>query len=445
MPGQYLAGRASWSLMSESAVLHAVTCRTASLPIGVLGRPSLTEDGSTSWLPVAHRVSATRDVLEEAGRGLPECAAHPEALAVRLVRLGVRLSWGKPDVVPSPGALAEIARSRGSASLQLIRRDPSLMVDLQIGAWFDAPWLPRLVRRVPLARMALRRLRGNPLAYSLDSVYWQGVRATATTAEWKRLTRSSYAVLLYHRIVAEAPAGEERLWVTPRAFDRQLRLLRALGFRPLAPEELFRLHEQTATVLPRRRYVLTADDGFLDAAHALRRHSRQRPQLFVATGLVDRGRVEWSSDALASWSELRAAEDDGVAIGSHTRRHHSLPDSSPERLVDELGGSLADLRERLRVALPIIAYPQGRHDEPTRATAAAAGYRAAFTTAPGRNSPGTDPYRLRRISVKAWDTRLSFLWKVLTGQPLPLWWERQRLRAYRRRQPHGSGADNTSS
>jgi peptidoglycan/xylan/chitin deacetylase (PgdA/CDA1 family) len=133
-----------------------------------------------------------------------------------------------------------------------------------------------------------------------------------------------------------------------------------------------------------------------------------------------------------------------VAIGSHTRRHFPVPGATAERLRDELAGSLADLRERLQQALPILAYPHGRNDTAARAAADAAGYRAAYTTAPGRNSPGTDPYRLRRISVKAWDSHLSFLWKVLTGQPLPPWWERRRLRAHRRR-AQSRGLDSTSS
>jgi peptidoglycan/xylan/chitin deacetylase (PgdA/CDA1 family) len=425
--------------MVESAVLHGAACPSLELPLGVLGRPALAEDGSTGWLPIATRITATDEVLEEVGSGLPAGAARAEALAARLARRGWRLSWGEPDVVASPRTLGLLARARGASAVELVRSDPSLLRDLQVGAWFDSPWLPRLVRRLPSAHRAVGLGHG----YRLDKLFWEGVHSAATGFEWQRFTRSSYVVLLYHRMLQEAPPGEERLYVTPEAFDWQLRLLGALGFRPLPPDRLLAVHEQSS-VLSRRRYVVTADDGFPDAVHAFRRHSDRRPQLFVPTELVEGGRLEWSIDQLASWSELRAAEDEGVAIGSHTRRHASMRGASEKRLRDELSGSLADLRERLREALPILAYPQGSNDVAACAAAAAAGYRAAYTTAPGRNSPGTDPYRLRRISVKAWDSRLSFLWKVLTGQPLPPWWERRRLRAHRRR-AHSRGVDSSSS
>jgi peptidoglycan/xylan/chitin deacetylase (PgdA/CDA1 family) len=301
-----------------------------------------------------------------------------------------------------------------------------------------------LMRRVSGLDPMLRRLRGKFLEHGLDRAFWRGVRSETTDVEWRRLTRCSYVALLYHRMALEAAPGEERLYVAPAAFDWQLRLLRRCRFRPLPPDDLLRFHEDPAARLPGRNYVVTADDGFLDASEALRRHSAQRPQLFVTTRLVG-GQAEWSPAPLAGWDDLRAAACEGLAIGSHTRRHASLPELPAERLADELAGSLADLRERLDDVLPILAYPQGRFNEAVASAAAAAGYRAAYTTAPGRNSGGTDRYALRRISVKAWDGRLSFLWKVFTAQPLPPWWEARRLRAYERRRRQRGGLDNSSS
>jgi hypothetical protein len=76
----------------------------------------------------------------------------------------------------------------------------------------------------------------------------------------------------------------------------------------------------------------------------------------------------------------------------------------------------------------LLAYPYGDHDERVRSAAAAAGYRAAFTTEPGRNGAGIDPYCLRRLGVLDWDNRSAFLWKALTGELLPWIWERRRRR-----------------
>jgi hypothetical protein len=112
-------------------------------------------------------------------------------------------------------------------------------------------------------------------------------------------------------------------------------------------------------------------------------------------------------------------------------------------LRDEVAGSLADLRGQLDRVLPVLAYPNGRHDHAARAAALAAGYQAAFTTEIGRNGAGTDVLCLRRISVKAWDTPLALVWKVLTGEPLPGGWERRLRRRHERRLARAQGRSGT--
>jgi peptidoglycan/xylan/chitin deacetylase (PgdA/CDA1 family) len=272
-----------------------------------------------------------------------------------------------------------------------------------------------------------------PLAVVADAAFWAGARAAATNDEWARLTRSSYVVLTYHRLAGDGIPGQERLDVDPAMFGRQLRWLRRLGFRPLSHEELAEFHANPAATLPRRSFVLTADDGFRDAVVAIHDHISAKPQLFVNTACVG-GVAPWADNRpLASWDDLRRIAAAGAAIGSHARTHGRLPHSPPELLDDELVGSLRELQTQVPSAIPVLAYPHGSHDERVRAAAIRAGYRAAFTTETGRNGAGTDPYCLRRVSVKDWDGPLSLLWKTVTGELVPPAWDRwaQRLRAKR--------------
>src|ERR687898_1368277 len=97
--------------------------------------------------PIA-RVSGPSDLLDDAGRGLPEGAAKPEALAVRLRRRGVELSWGAPHVLPDSSSYVQACRARGVSSVELVRADPSLLTELQLGAYFNVYWPSRLLRRV---------------------------------------------------------------------------------------------------------------------------------------------------------------------------------------------------------------------------------------------------------------------------------------------------------
>jgi peptidoglycan/xylan/chitin deacetylase (PgdA/CDA1 family) len=374
---------------------------------------------------VVAQVSAAADLLEDAGSGLPDGAARAEAVAVRLRRRGVELSWGEPVAAESRGILRE-SRERGRSSIAMLRADPSLVREMQAGAWFNAAWRARALRRIVLrTRIArlLAPLGGLALRTAADAAFWSGVRDAADGDEWRRLARSSYAVLCYHRLAGEMKPGQEAMDVSPRLFRRQLRALRLLGFRPLSPEELERFHSGAREWLPRRRYVLTADDGFRDNIDALR--GAASAQLFVPTREVG-GAAWWmGGEPLASWDELAELERCGVAVGSHSSSHVPLTELPEPQLRDDLSASRRELAARLASPLAMLAYPHGRHDEAVRSAAMAAGFSGAYTTRNGRNGAGTDPFSLRRVEPKAHEGLAGFLWKLLTGELLPRRWERR--------------------
>jgi peptidoglycan/xylan/chitin deacetylase (PgdA/CDA1 family) len=297
--------------------------------------------------------------------------------------------------------------------------------------WTEAPWRTRLLRRLRLppallAPPARRSPRWAELAEDLR--YWQRRRAESTSEEWRRAA-SSYSVLLYHRFAGELKPGQERIDLAARRFRRQLRLLRILGFKPLPLEELLAFHRGDLNDLPRRSFVVSVDDGMADAIEPLRRAAHLSPQLFVPTAELG-GSAHWiEGEPVADWKEVRQLAAAGVAIGSHTRHHRRLSQLGAAEREVELAGSLAELREQVPEAAAVIAYPNGDHDEEVCAATAAAGYEAAFTTEKGRNDAGTDPYRLRRVSVHGADGALAVLWKVLTGEALPAWWLRRRRQA----------------
>jgi peptidoglycan/xylan/chitin deacetylase (PgdA/CDA1 family) len=377
--------------------------------------------------PVVARVSGDPEVLREAAAGLPDGAAIPEAIAARVRRDGGELVWGDPAPAPDGASRLRFCRARGASSLALVRADPSLLPDLRLGSYFEAHVFRRLLRRALLA--ARRPVAVSP-ALAADASFWSGVRSVATAREWERLTRSSYVVLFYHRIAGDGKPSQERLDVSPEVFERHMRWLRRLRLRPLAADELLAFHSNPEATLPPRAVVLCADDGFRDAVLELRRRTDLRPILFVTTDAVG-GSAPWpwaDGEAIASWPELQEFASNGGEVASHTRSHASLPELDAKALAVELGESLQDLRAHVPRAAPLLAYPHGRNNEAVRAAAAAAGYRAAFSTLPGRNGAGTDRFLLRRVGLKDWDGATAFAWKALTGELVPWSIERWRLR-----------------
>jgi peptidoglycan/xylan/chitin deacetylase (PgdA/CDA1 family) len=376
--------------------------------------------------PVVARVSGDEAVLRAAAAGLPDGAATPEAVAARARRAGAALSWGDPVREADPRARLAFCRARGASSVELLRADPALLPDLQIGSFFERRFTQRCARRLLLS--AGERFGGSS-ALAADAAFWSGVRSAATGAEWRRLTQSSYVVVHYHRVAKPKP-GQERLNVSPEIFERHMRWLRRLGLRPLTADELIRFHSDPEAPLPRRAIVLCADDAFRDAVVALSGQMELRPIVFVPTDEVGRSaRWPWAEgEAIASWQELQEFSAAGGTVASHARTHVPLPEVDPDSLAAELGESLRVLREHVPAAAPLLAYPHGEHDDAVCAAAAAAGYEAAFTTLVGRNGAGTDRYRLRRVGPKDWDGAAAFVWMALTGEGLPWPIERWRRR-----------------
>jgi hypothetical protein len=319
------------------------------------------------------------------------------------------------------------ARERGRASLAAWRSQPDQLVSLEIGSWCEAPWRTRLARRLPVRRLAglLGGRSRRWLQLAEDNAFWEAAREAATSEEWRRLT-SSYAVLVYHRFAGELKPGQERIDLNPRRFHHQLRLLRLIGFRTLTPTELLAFHGGQVKHLSRRRFVLTADDAMADAVEPLRSAASLAPQLFVPTAELGGGAHWIDGEPVASWEAVRELAAAGVAIGSHTRRHRRLSQLEPAEREVELVGSLAELRENVPGAAALLAYPNGDHDDAVCEATRKAGYSLAYTTEKGRNGAGTDPFRLRRVSVHGADGASAVLWKVLSGESLPSLWLRLR-------------------
>jgi peptidoglycan/xylan/chitin deacetylase (PgdA/CDA1 family) len=293
--------------------------------------------------------------------------------------------------------------------------------------WSEAPWRTRLLRRLrvpPAALGPLARLSPRWRELQDDLSHWGEIRANASREEWRRLT-SSYPVLVYHRFAGELKPGQERIDIAPRSYYRQLRFLRLLGFRPLPLTDMLAFHRGERNDLPRRGFAITVDDAMADAVEPLRRTAHLSPQLFVPTAELG-GSAHWiEGEPVATWEEIRILAEAGVAIGSHTRHHRRLTRLGEAEREVELLGSLAELRENVPAAVPVIAYPNGDHDDAVCAATEAAGYAAAFTTEKGRNDAATDVFRLRRVSVHGADGSLAVLWKALTGEALPGWWPRR--------------------
>ncbi len=233
-----------------------------------------------------------------------------------------------------------------------------------------------------------------------------------------RRGKARAVILCYHRI------GEaDVLTTTPHNFQRDLEYLKT-HFQCLALADLCARLKNGRLDAP--SLAITFDDGYRDNfTHAvpLLKAADIPATFFVSTGFMNTERVfahdehEPRDFPKMTWDDLRAMQNDGFEIGSHTVNHADMGAISQEKLETELQESLAALNHALGERPRAFAFPYGKpRNVPVRAIGAArrAGYYAAFSAYGGDNQPGADLFRLRRVDAgnglmnhTAWQARIA--------------------------------------
>jgi peptidoglycan/xylan/chitin deacetylase (PgdA/CDA1 family) len=154
--------------------------------------------------------------------------------------------------------------------------------------------------------------------------------------------------------------------------------------------------------------VLTFDDGFADVYDHAWPELRDRAlpfTLYLATGCIG-AQMRWEGSTGTSagspaltWDQIDEMYASGlVTIGNHTRSH-----ARPQALTaTELDEASDDIERRLGLRAAHFAYTWGI-PVPDMEHALRCRFRSAATGVLGRNLPGCDPIRLRRVPVRRTD------------------------------------------
>jgi peptidoglycan/xylan/chitin deacetylase (PgdA/CDA1 family) len=167
--------------------------------------------------------------------------------------------------------------------------------------------------------------------------------------------------------------------------------------------------------------VLSFDDGYRDNltyAFPILKKYGFTAIIFLVSGCV--GSVsEWDeggAEPLLNWEEIKEMCRGGMEFGSHGQTHRLLPALSEEEMKKEIEQSKNILEKRLGQTVEFFSYPWGKFDESVKGMVASCGYRASFSTLPGKNGRGEDPFALRRILIRGYDSRLHFLLNLKLGR-----------------------------
>lgn len=218
------------------------------------------------------------------------------------------------------------------------------------------------------------------------------------------------SILIYHRVGGGSPDELD----CPRASFVDQAALLAQECDVVSLDEAL---DGLARGDDRPRVVLTFDDGFADlhdVAWPILTHHDLPFTVYLATSFLG-GRMQWEGSTSTgppapalTWEQAAAlAADERTTIGNHTHTH--VP---PEELtVDELDACTVAIQRRLGLTPRHFTYPWG-----LAVTAMEPELRARFRSVTtgelGRNRPGADFARLRRIPVRASDPVEFFRAKV---------------------------------
>jgi len=110
----------------------------------------------------------------------------------------------------------------------------------------------------------------------------------------------------------------------------------------------------------------------------------------------------------ADWTLLGGAAQSGIDLGAHTLTHRTLTRLADDDLRRELEAARDIIADRAGVRPDAFSYPYGIWDARVRDAVQRAGYHSAVTLEFGLNTPGIDPWALRRINVPASISRAAF-------------------------------------
>jgi peptidoglycan/xylan/chitin deacetylase (PgdA/CDA1 family)/glycosyltransferase involved in cell wall biosynthesis len=364
-------------------------------------------------------------------------------LAYRLEKQGYSFRYlpnaiGCQDERKTFRELSKDMEKAGIVAVAFYNRDPQ-MLSQTLASFSESSWRKLLLRRLMLTLHIppkLLELLGRLLQKSAHRqlwcsfiqsyCYWRGVKQTASTDLWKRLT-SGTPILMYHAI--GLPGEPASPFVTPKhRFEAQMTWLKRLGYQTITFEQ-FLQYQRERRVPQAKSVIITFDDGYADnytQAYPLLRRYAVPATIFLVSSYV--GHInEWDEAAqlagrpLMSWLMINEMKANGIGFGAHSCTHPLLTSISSERARGEIVNSRESLENQLQEPINIFAYPYGEYNPAIQEMVKQAGFAAGCTVAAGLNTTVTPPYALRRVELQGTDSIVRFWLALWLGDAQAIW------------------------
>jgi glycosyltransferase involved in cell wall biosynthesis/peptidoglycan/xylan/chitin deacetylase (PgdA/CDA1 family) len=417
----------------SNTILEAMASARPVVATDVGGNPELVREGETGFLvpsgddaALAARVSlllendSLRATMGNAARKVVE-RNHPLTRTIdaynnmyleSMVRRDLRVAQPAPQVVRRAAAralrysgLTWIRGATARNSLTILAYHRVLPLQESLLYPFQSMVMPRDLFEQQMSHLrqhytmltlleAVERLRENDLPpRSVCVTFDDGYRDNFDVA---LPILKKYGVPATFFVVTGVMEGKSRLlWDEVVSRVRQIKDTR--GWEGLRRETMSPWLNEKINALSAGEPAETIGERLVRDMNRVSLHEREAALEVLRNATI--GGAKYTDPPLVSWDELREMRRAGMLIGAHTVTHPFLDELDHPTAKREIEGSIATLTERLDEPITLFSYPRGRFKEEVKTWLQDAGVEAAVTTELGRNSPGTDPYALRRFDA----------------------------------------------
>ena len=230
-----------------------------------------------------------------------------------------------------------------------------------------------------------------------------------TAAIMGKISTGTIPVLMYHRVLDVPIATKHRTFVTKSNFEKHLRFFARRGMQALTFQDYlaFASGDRPLREFPRKPFILTFDDGYLDNYHnmlPLTQKYGYRGVLFLLGDFSARGNF-WDvgeneeANRLMTTEQKRAFVNHGWEIGAHTMTHPHLTQLSDEDVLHELCESRERIESELGTKVITFAYPFGNYDDRIKELTRQAGFTFGIATDTGGLTIEDDRFAVFRVNM----------------------------------------------
>ena len=226
----------------------------------------------------------------------------------------------------------------------------------------------------------------------------EGYTVASSYQNLPKVAPAGVPVLMYHHI----SDGDDKYYVTPAEFERQVSWLKEHGFVSITPTDLYHAMYH-GLALPAKPVMLTIDDGYPST-----RTFKQILDKYEFRGVYFLPDYAQLSDA-----EIRTLAASGEVCG-HTVGHPDLATLSYDDQYAEIVNNKRYLEKIIGRPVTCFGYPFGSYNDVTDQIIAQSGYKLAFDAWGGSAviSPEANQFHVLRYGVYSsysWETFLAIV------------------------------------